>query len=222
MEKDLQEEKEILTAMSKSTHLTLEITGAALFGALSLVLSAFLTPSIPRIPGWGIAIIDPVSILWIICFLIFGAKSGLLCCLIGTLALFPFDPFAPIGPLMKFSATISLMIVPIILLKLYKTEPGSRNSQKYKKLSSYIITGVVGTMLRIIVMMIFNSWLFMTLFSSYLAGTTLEFIGLPSISGWAAVIIGVIIINAEVSLWDLILPYLVVFGSKLDQRYEIW
>ncbi|MHA1191038.1 MAG: ECF transporter S component [Promethearchaeota archaeon] len=222
MENELHREKEISTVMSKRTRLTLEVTGAALFGALSLVLSAFLTPIIPRVPGWGIALVDPVSILWITCFLIFGPKSGLLCCLIGTLALFPFDPFAPIGPLMKLSATLSLIIVPIILLRLYKTDPGLRNSQKYKKLTLYILTGLLGIVLRVIVMMIFNAWLFLTLFSSFLNFTTLEFIGLPSISGWNAVVIGVIIINAEVSLWDLILPYLVVYGLKLDQKFEIW
>ena len=222
MENELHREKEIATSMSKRTHLTLEVTGAALFGALSLVLSAFLTPIIPRIPGWYIAIIDPVSILWIICFLIFGPKSGLLCCLIGTLGLFVFDPSGAIGPLMKLSATLSLIIVPIILLRLYKTEPGLRNSQKYKKLTSYILMGLLGIILRIIVMMILNAWLFLTLFSDNLAFLNLEFIGLPSISAWNAVVIGVIIINAETSLWDLLIPYLLVYGLKLDQRYEIW
>ena len=123
---------------------------------------------------------------------------------------------------MKLSATLSLIIVPIILLKLYKTEPGVRNSQKYKKLSSYILTGLLGIILRIIVMMILNAWLFLTLFSSFLDFTDLGFIGLPSISGWNALIIGVIIINAETSVWDLLIPYLVVYGLKLDQKYEIW
>lgn len=222
MESELHREKEIETSMSKRTRLTLEVTGAALFGALSLVLSAFVTPIIPRIPVWGIAIIDPVSILWITCFLIFGPKSGLLCCLIGTLALFPFDPFAPIGPLMKLSATLSLIIVPILILRLYKTDPGFRNSQKYKKLTSYILTGLLGTILRIIIMMIFNVWIILTLYPGILNAPLLEFIGLPSITGWNAVVIGVIIINAETSVWDLLLPYLVVYGLKLDQRYEIW
>ena len=210
------------TLMSSKTRLTLEITGAALFGALSLVLSAFTTSIIPRIPGWGIAIIDPVSILWICCFLIFGPKSGLLCCLIGTLALFPFDPFTPIGPLMKLSATVSLIIVPILMLRLYKNSNKIRNSQKYKKLRNFIITGVLGTVLRIMVMMIFNVWLFMTLFSSSLDFTSLGFLGLPDVSGWSAVIFGVIIINAETSVWDLLIPYLIVFGLKIDQKFEIW
>jgi len=210
------------TLMSSKTRLTLEVTGAALFGALSLVLSAFTTPFIPRIPGWGIAIIDPVSILWICCFLIFGPKSGLLCCVIGTLALFPFDPFTPIGPLMKFAATISLIILPILMLRLFKNPTEGRNSQKYKKISNYVITGVFGIVLRVIIMMIFNVLLFMTLFSFLVEDTTLEFLGLPGVSGWSAIYFGVIIINAETSVWDLLLPYLIVFGLKIDQKFEIW
>lgn len=78
MERELHKEKEIVTSMSKSLHLTLEVTSAALFGVISLTLSAFLIQIRLRIPVWDIAIIDPVSILWIKCFLIFGPKSGIL------------------------------------------------------------------------------------------------------------------------------------------------
>jgi riboflavin transporter FmnP len=210
------------TLMSSKTRFTLEVAGAALFGALSLVLSAFITPIIPRIPGWEIAIFDPVSILWICCFLIFGPKSGLICCTIGTFGLFFFDRSAPIGPLMKFSATLSLIIVPILILRLYKSSTKERKSQKYKKLRNYITTGILGTVLRIIVMMFLNILLFVTIYSSYLGFTNLSFLGLPEVSGWTAVIIGVIIINAETSVWDLLVPYLIVFGLKIDQKFEIW
>jgi len=214
------EEKE--TKMSKSSQLVLQISGAALFGALSIVLSIFVTPLVPRIPGWGIAIIDPISIIWILCFLIFGTRAGLLCCVIGTFGLMPFDSFAPIGPLMKFGATFALIIVPILFLKLYKEEEGVRNSQKIKNLKNYILYGILGIILRIGVMMLANYLLFVTLFADAVAFVSLEFIGLPGVSGWTAIIIGVIIINAETSLWDLLFPYLIVFGSKMDQWFSIW
>jgi len=174
---DLEEQDSIQeneTYMGRRSQLTLQIVGAALFGALSIVLSALLVPIIPRIPGWGIAIIDPVSILWIMCFLTFGVKSGLLCCVIGTVGLMPFDPFAPIGPLMKFSATVSLIIVPIIFLKLYKTIPGIRASQKMKNLRNYVVYGILGTVLRVAVMMLFNILLFLTLFSEGIAFVNLN------------------------------------------------
>jgi len=218
--KNLSKENE--TYMARRSRFTLEIVGAALFGALSIVLSALLVPIIPRIQGWGIAIIDPVSILWIICFLIFGARSGLLCCGIGTIGLMPFDPFAPIGPIMKFSATVPLIIIPVIFLKLYKSEMGIRVSRRIKVLKNYVLYGTLGTILRIGIMMIFNVLLFITLFSDSIAFVDLSFIGLSGISGWTAIIIGVIIINAETSLWDLLIPYSVVFGLKLDDMFEIW
>ena len=184
------EEKE--SHMSKSSQLVLQISGAALFGALSLVISIFTTSFIPRIPGWGIAIIDPVSIIWIICFLIFGTKAGILCCVIGTFSLMPFDPFTPIGPIMKFSATFALIIVPIMFLKLYRNEPGVRNSQKIKNLRNYIVYGIFGVILRIGFMILANYLLFISLFADSLAFVNLEFIGLPGVSGWTAVIIGAV------------------------------
>ncbi len=220
-EEQISEEKE--SYMSKSSQLVLQISGAALFGALSLVVSAFTTEFVPRVPGWGIAIIDPVSIIWVMCFLVFGAKSGILCCLIGTLGLMPFDTSLPIvGPIMKFSATLSLIIVPILFLKLYRNEEGVRNSQKIKKPRNYVVYGIFGVILRIGVMLIANFLIFITVLAHVLPYVSLEFIGLPSISGWTAIIIGVIIINAVTSLWDLLVPYLIVFGAKIDQIFSVW
>ena len=219
-EEHISEERE--TQMSKSSQLVLQIAGAALFGALSIVISAFTTPILPRVPGWGIAIIDPVSIIWVMCFLIFGARSGLLCCVLGSFGLMPFDPFAPIGPLMKLSATVALIIIPIMFLKLYKSREGIRNIQKIKNYRNYIAYGIFGIILRIGIMMIFNYLLFITLFADALAFVDLSFIGLPDVSGWTAVIIGVILINAETSVWDLLIPYLIVFGLKIDKKFAIW
>jgi len=220
-EEQISEEKE--TSMSKSSQLVLQISGAALFGALSLVVSAFTTEIIPRVPGWGIAIIDPISIIWIICFLVFGTKSGILCCVIGTLGLMPFDTSLPIiGPLMKFSATFTLIIVPIMALKLYRNEEGIRNSQKIKKPRNYVVFGLFGVILRIFIMMLLNYLLFITILADWLAGASLGFIGLPGISGWTAIIIGVIIINAFTSIWDLLVPYVFVFGLKIDKIFSIW
>ncbi|GAH80938.1 unnamed protein product [marine sediment metagenome] len=218
-EEQISEERE--TQMSKSSQLVLQIAGAALFGALSIVVAAFTTQIIPRIPGWGIAIIDPVSIIWIMCFLIFGARSGLLCCVLGTFGLM-IGPYASIGPLMKFSATVALIIVPIMFLKLYKTEEGVRNIQKIKNLRNYIVYGIIGIILRIVIMMILNFLLFITLYTDALAFVDLSFMWLPDISGWTAVIIGVIIINAGMSVLDLVIPYLIVFGLKIDKKFVIW
>lgn len=217
--------EEIKTSSSKRSKITLEIAGAALFSALSIVVGAFITPTLTqllRIPGWFIAIIDLISLIWVVCFYLFGARAGLLCCIVGSFGLMPFDLSAPIGPLMKLTATVSLIIVPIIFLKLYKRDPKVRGSQKLKKLDNIIFYGVLGTLLRIVVMLFFNILVFLTVFAGYLDMVSLAFLGLPEITGLTAVIIGAPLINAWQSGLDLIIPYVIVYGGKLDQQFEIW
>ncbi len=198
------EEKE--TFMPKRTQLTIQLAGAAIFSALSLVVSVFLVPILPRTPE-GMAFFDPVSIIWVACFLIFGPIAGILCCIIGMVLLMPFDPFAPIGPLMKFAATISLIIVPIVLLKLYKREEGVLKSKILKDRKKFIVYGVLGTVFRIVVMVILNIIVYLALFGS------------QGLEYWVVL---VILINALQSVWDLLIPYLLVYGTKLDEKFEIW
>jgi len=213
--------------MSISAQQTLKVAGAAMFGALSLIMSAYLTPILARIPGWQIAIFDPISIVWITCFLIFGVEAGLMSLAIGSVGLLPFDPTAWLGPLMKFSATFSLIIIPIIVLKLYRKEEGISNSKKLKDRKNFIFCGILGTVLRCIVMLILNIWVFLTIYAGYEVYVDLAFLGLPDITSWTAIIIGVIIINAYQSVLDLLIPYIIVFGAldyglKLDEKFEIW
>ena len=198
------EEKE--SKISKKTLFTLQIVGAAIFSALSLIISLYIVPFLPRTPE-GFAYFDPISIIWVTCFLIFGPLAGVLCCVIGALLLFPFDPFAPIGPIMKFSATFALIIIPIFLLYLFKRKQGERMSLKLKDPKTYIIYGALGTAFRIIVMVILNIIVY------------LSFYGSEGLEYW---IILVILLNALTSLWDLLVPYLLVFSSKLNEKFEIW
>jgi riboflavin transporter FmnP len=199
--------------------------GAALFSALSIVVGALLTPTLTnliRIPGWFIAIIDLISLVWIVCFYLFGVKAGILCAIIGTIGLMPFDPSAPVGPLMKLAATLSLISVPIIFLRLYKRENDIKSSQKLKKPHNILIYGALGTVVRIVVMVLLNVLVFLTVFSLFLDQVSLEFLGLPQITGMTAVIIGAPIINAWQSVLDLGIPYILVFGAKLDEKLNLW
>ncbi|WP_455367940.1 ECF transporter S component [[Eubacterium] cellulosolvens] len=192
------------------------IAGAAIFGALSFVTSALTAPYLPRMPGWGIAFIDPVSIIWIICFLIFGFYTGLLCSIIGTFGLMFFDPFTPIGPVMKFAATLPILLVLYFGLRLkYKIPQG----ENLKSLRNYIPLCLGGAVIRIIVMTVANILLFTYVLSISYAKFSL---GGFSLTSWSAVIFVAVVINAEQSIWDCLLPYLAVHSTKIYDRFRFW
>ncbi len=195
------EEKE--SVVSKRSRLTLQIVGGAIFGALSLVLS-FLAAFLPRTPE-GLAYFDPVSIIWVICYLIFGPLAGLISAVIGMLLLMPFDPFAPIGPLMKFTATVALILPSYLLMKYVKKDVSSGTLKEPKTYATY---GVIGIIVRIGVMVPFNIVVYIAL------GYPPQFLG--------AYLIIVVLINALQSVWDLVIPYLIVYGAKIDEKFEIW
>ena len=192
-ELDFSDEK--VAKMTRNSQIIIQIAGAALFGALSLVVSIFIVPWLPRTPQ-GFAYFDPVSIIWVTCFLIFGPMAGILCTAIGSLTLMPFDPFAPIGPLMKFAATFALIIVPILILKFKYRNNEERKSQILKKPKKYVTFGALGTVLRIGVMVILNILVYVA------------FYGAVGLELWIIVVIS---LNALTSLWDLLIPYLLVF-----------
>ncbi|MFX1594158.1 MAG: hypothetical protein ACFFCL_15820 [Promethearchaeota archaeon] len=215
--------KEKESKLSGKTLYTLEIAGAAIFGALSTILSVFTAPYLPRVPGMPIAYLDPVSFIWITCFLIFGVRSGLFCSIIGTVTLMFADlANAPWGPLMKFAATLSLIIVPIVFLKLYKKEEGIRKSQVIKVPRKYIIYGSIGTGLRVVITLLLNIILALTVYAPFIAYVNLEFLGHPEITGITALMIGFPLINAWQSVFDLGVPYLIVYGAKIDEKFNIW
>ncbi|TFG00138.1 MAG: hypothetical protein EU541_03195 [Promethearchaeota archaeon] len=199
------EERE--SGMSSNTQLVLKIAGAAIFGALSILLS-FLSPILLRI-GPGMAIFDPVSIPWTTSFIIFGPLAGILCSLIGFVGLIPFDTSIPvIGPFMKFMATFTLIVIYILVLRLYKKEEGKLLRPKLKKPKNYILVGLLAIGFRLIVMEILNTIVYIGL-------------GLP-IAGLTTWLIWVAIINSIQSIWDLAIPYLLIFPTRLNEMFEIW
>lgn len=196
--------------------LTIEIAGAAIFGALSIALSYFSTEYIPRV-AWGLAYFDPVSIVWIMAFLIFGFRAGILTSFIGTLGLMPFDPFAPIGPLMKFGSTVWFILIPYLYSRLLlKSELSGKD---IKKLRIYIPSAIIAWLIRCILMTILNYLLLTYMFHM---SVDLEWLGFSQITGIWAIIITVFILNTIQSLFDIIVPYVLVFSTKIYDRFQIY
>ena len=190
---------EIETSRTKSTNIRIQIAGGAIFAAASIVISPIVS-IIPRLPGWGFAFFDPTSIVWIVSFLIFGPIAGIISTSIGSLGLVLWDPTG-IGPFFKFLATIPLILIPTIFLKLYKQGNGEKTSNKLSNPLNYTSYGILALIVRIVLMLIINSALFG--FSVY-------------------VITFVLLINSIQTAFDLGIPYLLIFGLKIDEKFQFW
>ena len=195
---------------------TIEIAGAAIFGALSIALSYFTTEFIPRV-AWGLAYFDPVSIVWILAFLFFGFRAGILTCIIGTLGLMPFDPFTPIGPLMKFSSTIWFVLIPYFYARIVlKHNPKGTD---IKKLKIYVPSAVIAWVIGCILMTIIN---YLILTYMFYMSVDLGWLGLSQITGIWAIIITVFLLNSIQTLFDVIVPYLLVFSTKIYDHFQVY
>ena len=208
-------EKPRIVPDNNRKNLTIEIVGAALFSALSIVLSVYLPPF--RL-AWGIADFDPVSIIWISAFLIFGFRAGILTSLIGTVGLILVDPFlAYFGPFMKFLSTIWFVLIPYLYIRFIRK---SRfNGNDLKKLSNYIPSMLIAWAIRCILMSILNYLIITYMFNMQV---DLGWLGLSELTGIWAILITVFVLNTLQSLFDVIVPYLLVFSTKIYDRYQIY
>ena len=203
--------------LSGSARLTRNVGAAAVFGGLSFLIDALTAPYLPRVPGWGIGFIDPVSIIWVTSYLLFGLMVGFTTSVIGTIGLMFFDPFTPVGPIMKFLATIPLILALDLGMRLGHVRPYSGES--LKPLRRFIPFSLVGVILRIVIMTFMNVLLFMTILNLNYA--TINLFGFQLMS-WNAVAIVTVLVNAEQSIWDCGVSYLLAFSTRLYDQFNFW
>jgi len=201
----------------KSAQITKKIGAAAVFGGLSFLLDALTAPYLPRVPGWGIGFIDPVSIIWVTSYLLFGLTVGLGTSVIGTLGLMFFDPFTPVGPIMKFLATLPIILALDGGMRLRLFKPYSGGS--LKPLRRFIPLSVVGVIVRVVLMTFMNILLFLTILN--LSYAVINLFGFQ-LTSWSAVIIVAVLVNAEQSIWDCGISYMLAFSTKLYDQLRFW
>ena len=208
-------EKPRIVPDNNRKNITIEIVGAAIFSALSIVLSVYLPPF--RL-AWGIAYFDPVSIILITSFLIFGFRAGILTSIIGTVGLILVDPFlAYFGPFMKFLSTIWFVIIPYLYIRLIKKSRFS--GKELKKLSNYIPSMLISWLVRCILMSFLNYLIITYMFEMQV---DLGWLGFSELTGNLAILITVFLINTIMTLFDTIVPYLLVFTTGIYDRFEIY
>lgn len=210
--------------ISKRSRLSLDIAGAAIFGALSIVLSLLLTTSLPRVWGGnGPAFFDPVSLIWIAAFLVFGFRCGIFTTLIGTLGLLVIDRSVfMVGPFMKFVATIWFIVIPYLYVRI-KTKHHP-TGEDMKNLKNYIPSMIIAWIVRCVAMVGLN-YIYLFVFWGGVEGlayTDLSWLGIPSTAGHIGYIVTLVLINTIQSIGDVIIPYGLIFSSKIYDRFKIY
>jgi hypothetical protein len=192
-----------LVEVSGSSERTTRIAVGAVLAALSVAVAPTVG-FIARVAGWGIAFFDHVSLFWMVAFLIGGPLVGSISLVAGGIALFPFDPFSPFGPIFKIIATLPMMIVPWYGVRRLKTAGGGETLSRPR---FYIVLMLIAFVIRLALMIPINL-AYGALVAPYL---TVEFI-----------LYYAIVLNGFQSLWDALIPYLIVYPTGLFKHFRLW
>jgi len=187
---------------SASAEYTRKIAVSAVLGALSIALGATAS-FIPRLPGWGIAIFDPVSIVWIIAFLIGGIEVGIITTYAGFFGLFLFDPTG-VGPVFKLLATIPLILLPWLAMKRATSQENGAYLSTRSVYAKYMFLGYI---VRLCLMLPLNLVLVPALFG---------------LSDVVFIIQYTLILNTLQSVWDTLVPFLVVYRTRIFEEFSMW
>lgn len=209
------EDKELeLTDVSERTLRTKKIAMAAIFASLSIAITP-IASFIPRMP-WGLALFDPSSIFWLIAFMLGGPLVGMISMVSGAVVLNFFDPFAPIGPILKFLATFPLIFIPWLAVKSgvasklagkESEEEDSRGGGLLANPKVYLLLMLVAYCVRLAVMVPFNL---------AIAPIAFPFLTVEEIFTIT------LIINTIQTIFDAAIPYIVIHPTKVFNQFRLW
>ncbi len=179
-----------------------QVVLASVLASLSIAIAP-VAEIVPRVPGWGIAIFDPVSIFWVISFLLGGIWVGLVSTVAGTMGLFLYDPTA-IGPVFKLIATLPMILVPWFGVRKINREVGGETLSRPKLYGTFM---VLAFLLRLGLMVPLNL--------AY-GAIAYPFFTIDFIINYA------IILNAIASIWDALIPFIIVHPTGVFKAFRLW
>ncbi|MEM2637160.1 MAG: ECF transporter S component [Candidatus Korarchaeota archaeon] len=165
------------------------LAAAALFGAVAGVF----TPIVAYTTPWGFNI-DFIAIPWIVCYIIYDFNTALFAMGVSwpIISILDMDGGYVIGATTKLVASIWLILVPELLFRFFNF--------KREKYTHLVVGGVVGILVRAVVMVLFNLYIAVPLFyripidvaAAFVVGVSEPFLGnISNAIGvfWAFVII---------------------------------
>ena len=191
-----------LVSESVSSTKVKQVVLASVLASLSIA-AAPIAEVVPRIPGWGIAVFDPVSIFWIVSFLLGGFWVGMVSVIAGTMGLFLYDPTA-VGPIFKLVATLPMIVVPWLSLRRTKRSARGETLSKPKYFISLMLLAFI---VRLALMIPINL--------AY-GAIAYPFFTMEFIASYA------LILNAFQSLWDALIPFIIVYPTGVYKTFKMW
>jgi hypothetical protein len=192
-----------LTEVSEGSDRVRKIAVGGILASISVAVAPTIG-FIARVAGWGIAFFDHVSIFWMISFLIGGPLVGSISLFAGGIALFPFDPFTPFGPIFKIMATLPMMLVPWYGVRRLKSAVGGETLSRPRFYATLMFFALL---LRLAIMIPINI--------AYMALVA------PVFSIEMIINFG-IILNISQSLWDALIPFIIVYPTGLFKHFKMW
>lgn len=219
MRRNSQEKADLKTRKS-SIFSVRELATSSILGTLSIFL--VLAPDV-RLP-WGMAALDFIAVPWIIGFLLFGLKSGLLTSIIGSFGIFFFSeesvPF--VGATMKFSATIPMIVIPMIVLSFPRFK---KSTESFVNRKLYALSMVIAILVRCLVTMLLNYYWAVPVMFGLTPGEVPGnfnwfFWGDPMASNpLIFYVLGVSIWNTWQGTVDAVVSWFVVYSKNLYKQY---
>lgn len=228
----------IETREYKGKSVTVEVTSGAILGGLSVLIGFMWDMYVEGLlkgPGFalGMTWLDLLAVPILVAFFVFGIRSGLIACAIGcgAIVFYPNEPYGWLAMIPKLTASLTMFVVPWVILKINgrRKESGKNRVLKSLDYSSDALSPignylfVMGTtiLFRSLIAFIVNLFIVIPLFLFLLYGGEFQTVFtepvkfLIAAGGYAAW-------NIVQGTSDALISYLIVFPTKLNKVFGIW
>jgi len=180
---------------------------AALSVVMQVLPPLFVTPWFMRI--------DIVAVFWVLCWILFGFKAGLLCLLISVPLVGVLGPFAGgwVGAIMKSVSSVWMFAIPAFFA--WKT---SGTNRLLENKWSYIFSGILAIVVRDIVCIFFNLYFALPVFFGMTIDDIVFMFSTPGFLSFVGHSLGLVGLGAyviEVAFWNTIQGILDIYVSLI-------
>jgi len=165
---------------------------------------------------WGMKI-DFVGTIWVLSFFLYGLTEATYVSLITTLFILIYSPTGLVGALMKFIATLPMVLVPAALS--YLPLQPERSSKAYGSIKALLLSAVLANLARIIITSLVNYYWAIPLWTGIPPELLLKVMFGGSLLNF---LIFVASLNILQGVIDIVVPWLLAYKFRLASLFGTW